>query len=210
MIVIGLTGSIGMGKSTVAHMMREKNIPVHDSDACVHFLLEPGGRGVQPAGQKFPEALALNEKGQEYIDRDVLGRLVFEDRARKKELEDILHPMVRAESDKFVEEIRARGHTMAALDIPLLYETGAEERVDVVIVVSAPHDVQKKRVLERPGMTSEKFDRVVAGQMPDAEKRKRAHYIIENGGDLDDTRQQLDEIINRISASHPRAAAPGK
>lgn len=195
MIVIGLTGSVGMGKSTVAHMFREKGIPVHDADAAVHELLAAGGRAVEPVGRLFPGSLAKDAAGRDFIDRQVLGRIVFADRKKKKELEDILHPLVRAGSDSFKAEMEKRGHALCVLDIPLLFETNGEGRVDVTVCVSAPPDIQRTRVLARPGMTAEKFERIVAGQMPDAEKRKRADYIIENGGDLGDTRAQLDRII---------------
>jgi dephospho-CoA kinase len=190
-----------MGKTTVANMLREMNIPVHDSDASVHFLMGPRGKAVGPVGTKFPEALKVDEKRNAYIDRQVLGRIVFGSRKKKKELEDILHPMVRAESDNFKEEMKKRAVPMIALDIPLLFETGGEKRVDVTICVTAPPEVQRERVLARPGMTSEKFDRIVAGQLPDSEKRQRADYVIETGISVDETRQQLQQIIDRVMAT---------
>lgn len=205
MIVIGLTGSIGMGKTTVAHMFREEGIPVHDADAAVHHLLGPGGGAVEAVGAAFPEAVREDAAGARYIDRQVLGRVVFADRARKRALEEILHPLVRAESDRFKAEMRQRGHAFCVLDIPLLFETGGEKRVDVTICVSAPLDAQRARVLARPGMTAEKFDRIVAGQMPDAEKRTRADYVIENGGDLEATRAQLVKIIENLRGKTRRA-----
>jgi dephospho-CoA kinase len=201
MIVLGITGSIGMGKTTVANMLREMGIPVHDSDASVHFLLGPDGEAVAEVGKVFPEVLKVDDKRCGYIDRPALGRIVFGDRKKKKALEDILHPMVRAESDNFKSEMKKRAHKMIALDIPLLFETGGEKRVDVTICVSAPEDVQRERVLSRPGMTSEKFDRIVAGQLPDYEKRKRADYVIESVNSIDDTRQQLQKIVDMISAT---------
>jgi dephospho-CoA kinase len=199
-IVIGITGSIGMGKTTAAEMLREMGIPTHDADAAVHVLLGPKGKAVPVIGQKFPDALKINEAGDQYIDRQTLGRIVFADRQKKKELEDILHPMVRAESDAFVESMRKRAVDMVALDIPLLFETGGEKRVDVTICVSAPKDMQKERVMARHGMTSEKFDRIVAGQLPDAEKRKRSNYVVETDKSFEETRQQLKRIIDRIRA----------
>lgn len=213
MIVLGITGSIGMGKSTVSRMLTDKGIPVHDADAAVHKLLGPDGAGVEPVAALFPEALKQDEVGRSYIDRPTLGRSVFADRQKKKALEDILHPMVRAESDAFKEENRKKGTPMVALDIPLLFETGGETRVDVTICVSAPRDVQRERVLARPGMTAEKFDRIVAGQLPDAEKRKRADYVIETGCDIEETKKQVQRVIDAISlkkkdASHDRK--PGK
>ncbi len=204
MIVIGVTGSIGMGKSTVAGMLKEMGVPVHDSDASVHKLLGPDGAAVETVAQMFPEALATDAGGRHFIDRQILGRSVFADRSKKKQLEDVLHPMVRAESDAFKEEMRQKGHKMVALDIPLLFETGGEKRVDVTICVSAPKDVQRERVLARPNMTSEKFDRIVAGQLPDAEKRKRADYVIETVGELDETKRQLQKIIDVIAVKKKR------
>jgi dephospho-CoA kinase len=203
MIVIGITGSIGMGKSTAADMLREMDIPVHDSDAAVHRLLGPDGGAVQAVGKTFPTALKTDAEGKTYIDRQILGKLVFVDRNKKKELENILHPLVRAESDRFKEEMEKRGHRIIALDIPLLFETGAEKRVDVTLCVSAPAAVQKERVLARNGMTSEKFDRIVAGQMPDAEKRKRADYVVESDKGFDEMRKQLTQIVNTLQSTRP-------
>lgn len=199
MIIIGLTGSIGMGKSTVAKMFQERSIPVHDADATVHFLLGAGGKAVAAVAEKFPEAVQTDEKGKAFIDRPTLSHAVFVDRAKKAELENILHPLVRAESDAFITEMKNRKHDMCVLDIPLLFETGGEKRVDVTIVVSAPEDVQRSRVFARDNhITAEKFAAIVAGQMPDAEKRERADYIIENGGDLEETGKQLDTVIESI------------
>jgi dephospho-CoA kinase len=198
MIVIGLTGSIGMGKTTIAHMMREAGIPVHDADAVVHFLLAAGGLAVPMVSQKFPQAAKIDDKGATYIDRQSLGRIVFADRTKKRELEELIHPLVRAESDTFKEEMEKRAHKMIALDIPLLFETGGEKRVDVTVCVSAPIEIQRARVLDRHGMTADKFDRIVAGQLPDTEKCKRADYVIENGGDIEATRVQLNKILDAI------------
>lgn len=201
MIVLGITGSIGMGKTTASNILREMGIPVHDSDASVHFLLGPDGAAVGPVAQVFPEALQVNEERKAYIDRQILGRIVFADRKKKQMLESILHPLVRAESDNFKKEMKKRAYKMIALDIPLLFETEGEKRVDITICVSAPADLQKERVLARPGMTSEKFDRIVAGQLPDAEKKRRADYILDNSGDIDSMKIQLQKIIDRIEAT---------
>lgn len=198
MIVVGITGSIGMGKTTVSNMLREMSIPVHDSDAAVHRLLGPDGAAVPAIARLFPTTLALDEDRRGYIDRQILGRIVFEDRNKKRQLEEILHPMVRAESDRFKEEMAKRAHKVIALDIPLLFETEGEKRVDVTVCVSATKENQRERVLARPGMTSEKFDRIVAGQLPDAEKRRRADYIIETDSDLEETRQQVRNVIDKI------------
>jgi dephospho-CoA kinase len=201
MIVIGITGSIGMGKTTASEMLREMGIPVHDSDATVHKLLGPNGGAVTTIGQKFPEALKKNAAGEPYIDRQILGRIVFGDRQKKRDLEEILHPMVRAESDAFIAEMRKKAHPIVALDIPLLFETGGEKRVDTTICLSASPETQRSRVLARPGMTSEKFERIVAGQLPDAEKRKRADYIVESDKGLEEMRLQLDRVLARIKAA---------
>jgi dephospho-CoA kinase len=196
--IIGLTGSIGMGKSAAASMLREMGIPVHDADAAVHALLSTGGKAVDAVGAAFPMALKTDDRGAGYIDRQVLGRIVFSDPAKKKRLEDILHPLVRAESDAFVREMAEKKADLLVLDIPLLFETGGEKRVDTVICVSAPAQVQRKRVLERPGMTPEKFERILASQLPDAEKRRRADYVVETDKGFTDMRQQLEKIIAHI------------
>lgn len=201
MITVGITGSVGMGKTTVANMLREMEIPVHDSDAAVHFMLGPDGPAVATVGRSFPEALQTNENRRVFIDRQILGRIIFADRAKKRQLEEILHPMVRAESDKFKEEMKKRAHKIIALDIPLLFETGGEERVDVTVCVTAPSDMQRSRVMARPGMTAEKFDRIVAGQLPDAEKRARADYVIDTSNGLEETRKQLNKIIDIVLAT---------
>lgn len=201
MIVLGITGSIGMGKTTAATMLRDMGVPVHDSDATVHDLLGPDGGAVGAVGRAFPEALLADPSGRPFIDRQTLGRIVFSDRAKKRTLEDILHPLVRASSDAFKEEMRKKAHRLIALDIPLLFETGGEKRVDATLCVSAPPEVQRARVLARPGMTSEKFDRIVSGQLPDSEKRKRADYVLDSGQDIDAMRLQLQKIVDKILLS---------
>jgi len=173
-IVLGITGSIGMGKSTASNMLREMGIPVHDADAAVHGLLGAGGKAVEKVGMAFPEALCKDDHDVPYIDRPALGRIVFNDAEKMKRLEDILHPLVRTESDAFVFEKNADVHPIVALDIPLLFETHGESRVHAIICVSATPETQRKRVMERRGMTEEKFARILASQMPDAEKRKRS------------------------------------
>lgn len=198
--VIGITGSIGMGKTTAAQMLRDMGVPTHDADAAVHGLLAPKGKAVFPVSRIFPEAVKKDAMGSDYIDRQILGRIVFGDRNKRKALEEILHPMVRAESDAFVEEMKKKAVNIVALDIPLLFETGGEKRVDVTICVTASNETQKERVLARPGMTSEKFDRIVAGQLPDAEKRKRADYVVETDKGFEDMRQQLSRILDKIKA----------
>lgn len=200
MIVIGLTGSIGMGKSTVAEMLRDRGVPVHDADAAVHRLLGPGGGAVGIVGQEFPGVMLIDGEGVAEIDRAALGRIVFNERADRQRLEELLHPLVRAESNRFVAEHRRAGLAMVALDIPLLFETGGEKRVDVTVCVSANAREQESRVLARPGMTRDKFDRIVAGQMPDAEKRKRADYVLDTGQSLQETAEDLDRLLADIAA----------
>lgn len=200
MIVVGLTGSIGMGKTTAAAMLRDMGIPVHDADEETHRLLGANGGAVTPVVRAFPETLKIDAEGRPYIDRHILGRIVFADRAKKRILEEILHPMVRAESDAFKKEMRRAGHEIVALDIPLLFETGGEDRVDVTICVTASPEVQRERVMARPGMTKDMFDKIVSGQMTDSEKRERADFILETDKGLDDTRLQLQKIIDKIAS----------
>lgn len=198
MIIIGITGSIGMGKSTVSGMLRDMGIPVHDMDASVHKLIGPKGAAVSTIAKKFPEALKKNADGEDYMDRAILGRIVFTDRQKKKELEDLMAPFIWSESDRFFEELKQKNCPVAVLDAPLLFESGEEKRVDVIICVSASKDKQQQRVLARPGMTLERFNQVVAGQLPDAEKRKRSDYVIDTNKDIADTRAQLSLVLAEI------------
>lgn len=198
MIVLGLTGSIGMGKSTAAKMLQEMGIPVHDSDATVHALLGAGGAAVPAVKALVPEAAARDEQGREFIDRKKLGARFFDDPAVKKQVEDILFPLVRQSSDTFVADKKREGYNAVVLDIPLLYETGGEARVDKVIVVTAAPEVQRARVLAR-GTSPERLQQVLDAQLPDAEKRKRADFVVETDKGLEDTRQQLKTIVDRLS-----------
>jgi len=198
LIIIGITGSIGMGKSTAAKMLCDMGVPVYDSDATVHDLLARDRKAVSAVGKKFPEAVKTNEFGEFYIDRQILGKSVFTDNQKKKMLEKILHPMVLEESNFFIELMKKKNHQIIALDIPLLFETGWEKCVDVTLCVSASPEIQRRRVLERPNMTSEKFDRIVSWQLPDTEKRKRADYVVDTGKDFDDIRKQLMQIVNKL------------
>jgi len=175
-IVLGLTGSIGMGKSTAAAVLRQMGVPVHDADASNHRLMGPGGAAVGFVEAAFP-GTALNGA----IDRKELGRRVFEHPAELKRLEAILHPMIRTQERIFLETCRRRGYPVCVLDIPLLYETHGEKRCDAVIVVTAPKFLQDQRVLKRPGMSRERLDKIVGQQMPDAEKRKRADFVVPTG-----------------------------
>jgi dephospho-CoA kinase len=197
MIVLGLTGSVGMGKSAVAQILRTLGIPVHDADAAVHALLGPGGEAVADVTRLFPTTRAGDR-----IDRAALGRIVFGDPAKMKALENILHPLVRARSDAFVADMRAEGHALCVLDIPLLFETGGESRVDRIAVVTAPPDAQRARVLARPGMTEERFTAILNSQLPDTEKQKRAHHVIANDGDLDDLKANVERLVAELTAPY--------
>ena len=203
MIVIGLTGSIGMGKSTVARMMEEMGIPFHDADAAVHKALGPYGDGVEPIGKIFPDVVEHSDPpSTPFVNRQKLGQIVFNNDEKMKMLEDILHPLARASSDEFLEKCRADNLEFAVLDIPLLFETGSQDRVDSVFCVSADPDVQKARVMARPHMTEEKFHQILARQMPDREKRRLADYVIHTDVSLDETREQLISILDELRRQH--------
>ena len=190
MIVLGLTGSIGMGKSTAASALRAMGVPVHDADASVHKLMNHGGAAVGFIEAAFP-GTALNGA----IDRKELGARVYADAAELKRLESILHPMVREQERIFLRTSRARGHPIVVLDIPLLYETGGERRCDAVIVVTAPKFLQDQRVLKRPGMSRQRLDEIVSKQMPDAEKRRRADFVVQTGIGKRASRDALARIL---------------
>ncbi|HSI39692.1 MAG TPA: dephospho-CoA kinase [Xanthobacteraceae bacterium] len=191
MIRLGLTGSIGMGKSTTAALFRECGVPVHDADAAVHALY--AAEGVAPVEAAFP-GVTVNGR----IDRAALGRHVLNDAPALKRLEAIVHPLVRAREAAFLAEAQASGAKLAVLDIPLLYETGAERRVDAVLVVTAPDAVQRARVLARPGMTEAMFAAILAKQLPDDEKRRRADYVIDTAGGLEPAREAVRRLIDKL------------
>lgn len=176
MLVLGLTGSIAMGKSTAAAMLRRMGIPVHDADAAVHRLTRPGGRAVTRISASFPE-VALGTG----LNRRELSQRAFNSPAVLRRLEEILHPLVREEETEFLKRHRARGTKLVVLDVPLLLETGGEDRVDAVLVVSAPRLVQLERIFARPGMSHAKLHGIEARQMPDREKRRRADFVIPTG-----------------------------
>jgi len=193
MFILGLTGSIGMGKSTTANFFREAGVPVHDSDAVVHRLYE--GEAVGPVEAAFPGVTVAGK-----IDRGKLAdRLVGRPEAIKQ-LEAIVHPLVRTVSERFIGENEARGARFIVLDIPLLFETGRDNKVDAVVVVSAPADVQRARVLKRPGMTAEKLDALLARQMSDAEKRARAHFVVDSSRSFDSARAQVHGILRAVAS----------
>jgi len=190
-LIIGLTGSIGMGKSTVAAMFERAGVPVFDADASVRAMQGPNGELIPAIEAAFP-----GSTGPDGVDRDALGKLVFADKEKLALLEAIVHPAVGAKRAQFLED-HAKA-AMIAFDIPLLFEGGGESRVDCVVVVSAPADVQRERVLARPGMTPEKFEHILSLQTPDAEKRERADHIIDTGTSLDQTEAQVADLIARL------------
>jgi dephospho-CoA kinase len=192
-IVLGLTGSIGMGKSTAASALRAMGVPVHDADASVHKLMNHGGAAVGFIEAAFP-GTALSGA----IDRKELGRRVYADPAALRRLESILHPMVREQERIFLRTARARRHRVVVLDIPLLYETGGEKRCAAVIVVTAPKFLQDQRVLKRPGMSRQRLDEIVSKQMPDAEKRQRADYLVQTGNGKRAMRVALARILKTL------------
>lgn len=191
-IIIGLTGSIGMGKSTVAAMFAKAGVPVFDADHEVRAMQGPGGELIDQIEQAFPGS--TNADG---VDRDALGRLVFSDKAKLTALEAIVHPAVALKRAQFLD--RNAKAAMVLFDIPLLFERGGADKVDVVVVVSAPPGVQKERVLARPEMTEEKFDHILSLQMPDADKRGRADHIIDTGTTLEETEKQVAALIQALS-----------
>lgn len=193
MIVLGLTGSIGMGKSTAASALRQMGVPVHDADASVHCLMNHGGAAVGFIEAAFP-GTALNGA----IDRNELGRRVYADPAELKRLEAILHPMVRVQEQIFLKTCRRKRVPVAVLDIPLLYETGGEKRCDAIIVVTAPKFLQDQRVLKRPGMSRQRLEEILSKQMPDAEKRKRADFVVQTGLGKRASRIALARILKRF------------
>jgi len=194
MLVVGLTGSVGMGKSTTAGMFAAAGIPVHDADAAVHRLY--AGPAVGPVEAAFP---GVSEHGR--IVRERLATRVLSDPAALGRLEAIVHPLVREAEAAFIQERRAAGHRVVLLDIPLLFEAGRAGDMDVVVVVSASAEVQRARVLARPGMTEAKFAALLARQLPDAEKRRRAHVAIDTGHGLETARQQVEALVRALAAA---------
>jgi dephospho-CoA kinase len=188
MLVLGLTGSIGMGKTTTARFFADEGVPVLDADAVVHELY--GGEAVAAIETAFP---GTSKDGR--IDRAELSRRVVDDPAALKQLEAIVHPLVRAAQARFLADAERSGAPVAVLDVPLLFETGGDRRVDAVVVVSAPAEVQRERTLDRAGMTAEKFDALLRKQMPDAEKRHRADFIVDTSKSFDSARAQVRAIL---------------
>lgn len=191
--ILGLTGSIGMGKSATAAMFSACGVPVHDADAAVHVLYGPGGAAAKAIGLAFPGTV----KPDGSVDRAALRAKVLDDPDSMKRLESVVHPLVQAESRAFLN--RHADAALVVLDIPLLFETGAETRCDAVLVVSAPPDVQRARVLARPGMTKETFAAILAKQMPDEEKRRRADFVIDTSPGFTHARAEVEQIIARLT-----------
>jgi dephospho-CoA kinase len=191
MIVLGLTGSAAMGKSATAKMFADEGVPVFDADAVVHELYN--GAAVAPVEAVFP-GVTINGR----IDRERLAANVFNDPEALKKLESIVHPLVRAAQDKFRADAEKSGTPIAVLDIPLLFETGGAARVDATVVVTAPADIQKSRLLERPGMTVEKIEGMLARQMPDSEKKSRADFVIDTSRGFDAARAEVRNILQQL------------
>jgi len=193
MLIIGLTGGIGMGKSAAARILKRMGLPVYHADRAVHDLLRKNGKAVKPVARAFPEALRRGA-----IDRAVLGPLVFGQPRKLKRLEKILHPLVQEAEKAFLKNARRMEAPAAVLEVPLLFETGGEKRCDTVLCVTAPRVVQRARVLARPGMTEAKLKAILKRQMPDKQKRAKADYVIHTGASYADTRQQLRRVMNII------------
>lgn len=203
MLIIGLTGSIGMGKSTTAKMFREAGVPVYDADAAVADLYETGGAAAAPLEEAFP---GVTKNGA--VDREALRQRVLGNDEAMSKLNSIVHPLVGADRVHFFKDAEAAGADMVVLDIPLLYETGGDANMDAVVVVSAPPEQQRERVLARPGMTPDRLDAILSRQMHDAEKRARAHFVVDTGRGLEPAREQVAEIIAimRDPQRRPRGA----
>lgn len=192
MIVVGLTGSIGTGKSTTAAMFRALGIPVHDADATVHALYQR--EAVGPVGKAFPGVVVDG-----VVDRKALAEVLSDRPGEFKTLEAIIHPMVRRKESEFLEAQRKAGQAVVVLDIPLLFETGGEKRVDKVVVVSCSAETQRERVMARAGMTEEKFAMLLARQIPDEEKRHRADFVVNTDNGLEDARKQVEQILKNLN-----------
>ena len=202
MFLIGLTGSIGMGKSATARMFALRGTAVHDADAEVHRLYRTDAVTLIEAA--FPGTVIDGA-----VDREKLGAAVLGDDKAMKRLEAIVHPLVRAADLAFLDRAKAEGRAFAVAEIPLLFETGGDRRADAVVLASAPADIQRERVLARPGMTDGKFESILARQMPDAEKRRRSHFIVDTGRGFDAAQKQVDDIL-RALAGRPGAAYAGR
>jgi dephospho-CoA kinase len=202
MKILGLTGSVGMGKSTAAQMLRRMGVPLHDADRAVHRLLGPGGAAVAAVAAAFPGVA-----GAEGIDRRALGTRVFGNRVELQRLEAILHPLVRADEARFLKRMRARRRKLVVLDIPLLFESGGETRYDAVAVVWAPEFLQRRRVLARPNMSASRFAFIRAQQMSEAAKRRRADFLVPSGLGRAVTWRHLRRIVRTLAQACAAPAA---
>jgi dephospho-CoA kinase len=189
MIILGLTGSIGMGKSTTAKLFAEAGVPVYDADAAVHRIYE--GEAAPAVEAAFP-GTTVNGK----VDRNKLSARVVHDPAAMKQLEQIVHPMLGASRQKFLSDAEQAGAPVAVVDVPLLFETGGEKRVDAVVVVTTTPEIQRQRILARDNMTPEKLDAILARQLPDAEKRRRAHFVVDTSHGLNPVRARIRDILD--------------
>ena len=189
MLILGLTGSIGMGKSTTAKLFAEAGVPVYDADATVHMLYE--GEAVPAIEAAFPGTTVDGK-----VDRNKLSARVVHDPAAIKQLEQIVHPMLGASRQKFLDDAERSGAPVAVVDVPLLFETGGEKRVDAVVVVTTTPEIQRQRILARDNMTSEKLDAILARQLPDAEKRRRADFVVDTSDGTDPVRLRIRDILN--------------
>jgi dephospho-CoA kinase len=190
MIILGLTGSIGMGKSTTAKLFAEAGVPVYDADAAVHQIYE--GEAAPAVEAAFPGTTVGGK-----VDRNKLSARVVHDPAAIRRLEAIVHPMLGASRQKFFEDAERSGAPVAVVDVPLLYETGGEKRVDAVVVVTTTPEIQRERILARDNMTSEKLDAILARQLPDADKRKRADFVVDTSDGLDPVRARIRDILEQ-------------
>lgn len=204
MRILGLTGSIGMGKSVASALFRRRGIPVHDADQAVHRALGRGGAAVAAVGRAFPGVVSHGA-----VDRRRLGALVFGKPEALRRLEAILHPLARQSSRRFLAAAARRRAAVVVLDVPLLFETGGDRRCDATVVVSAPAFLQRQRVLRRPGMTAGKFDQILKHQMPDREKRRRADYVALSGLGRATTGRTLARILAKVRQRRARAWQPG-
>ena len=199
MIVLGLTGSIGMGKSTTAGLFAEAGVPVYDADAAVHLLYE--GEAVPPIEAAFPGTTANGK-----VDRNKLSARVVHDPSAMRRLEQIVHPMLGASRQKFLAEAERSGAPVAVVNVPLLFETGGEGRVDAVVVVTTTPEIQRERILARPNMTDEKLEAILARQIPDAEKRRRANFVVDTSHGLDPVRMRIRDILEVAAKMTPQRA----
>lgn len=203
MKIVGLTGSIGMGKTTTAQMFADAGAPVYDADSAVHALYAAGGPAAEPLEAAFP---GVTRDGA--VDRAALSARVLDDAEALRRLESIVHPLLFQGRAEFIQRAVAAGAELAVIDVPLLFETGAERMMHAVVVVSAPEAVQRERVLARPGMSEEKLAAILARQLPDAEKRKRADFVIDTGRGLDAARKQVTQVLAALRQAGWKSGHP--